>query len=83
MNNYTVILVALLDGDLKRLERAAEYVFGSVRYAPRQGMREDNSYLFHGHLPYAGGYGSGLTQTRHRIYFCVRWNTLVSQTRSP
>lgn len=57
------IYLALLDDDLDRLERAADYVFRSVRYGPRQGIREDYCYLFHGHIPYAGGYGAGFAQT--------------------
>lgn len=57
------IYLALLDGDLDRLERAADYIFRSVRFGPDQGIREDYAYLFHGHIPYAGGYGSGFAQT--------------------
>lgn len=57
------IYLALLDDDLHRLERAADYVFRSVRYGPEQGIREDYCYLFHGNLPYAGGYGAGFAQT--------------------
>lgn len=63
------IYLALLDRDLNRLERAAEYVFRSVRFAPRQGIREDYAYLFHGNIPYAGGYGSGFAQTVSEFIF--------------
>ena len=57
------IYLALLDRDPKRLEGAADYVFNSVRFGPGQGIREDYCYLFHGHIPYAGGYGAGFAQT--------------------
>lgn len=57
------IYLALLDNDSARLQRAAEYVFRTVRYGTEQGVREDYSYLFHGHIPYAGAYGAGFAQT--------------------
>ncbi len=57
------IYLALLDGDVDRLQRAADYVFQFVRYGPDQGIREDFCYLFHGFIPYAGAYGSGFAQT--------------------
>jgi hyaluronate lyase len=57
------IYLALLDNDLNRLERAADYVFRSVRFGPREGIGEDYCYLFHGRIPYAGGYGAGFAET--------------------
>jgi hypothetical protein len=57
------IYLALLDNDVSRLQRAANYVFSTVRYGPENGIREDYCYLYHGNIPYAGGYGSGFVQT--------------------
>ncbi len=57
------IYLALLDNDPNRLGRAAGYVFRTVRFSTTQGIREDYTYLIHGHLPYAGGYGAGFLQT--------------------
>lgn len=57
------IYLALLDKDTDRLQRAADYVFRTVRYGTKQGVREDYCYLYHGQLPYAGGYGTGFAQT--------------------
>lgn len=57
------IYLALLDHDTERLKRAADYVFRTVRYGIEQGVREDYSYMFHGRIPYAGGYGTGFAQT--------------------
>lgn len=57
------IYLALIEGDVNRLGRAADYVFRSIRYGPDQGIREDYCYLFHGRIPYAGGYGAGFAQT--------------------
>lgn len=57
------IYLALLDGDQDRLKRAADYVFKTVRFGTKQGIREDYVYLYHGNIPYAGGYGAGFAQT--------------------
>ena len=57
------IYLALLDKDINRLKRAADYVFRTVRYGTESGVREDYCYLFHGRIPYAGGYGAGFVQT--------------------
>lgn len=57
------IYLALLDDDLDRLQSAADHVFRTVRFGAKQGVREDYCYLYHGHLPYAGGYGIGFVQT--------------------
>lgn len=59
----THIYLALLDNDINRLQRAAEYVFRTVRYGTEQGVREDYCFLFHGNIPYAGSYGAGFAQT--------------------
>ncbi len=45
---------ALLQGDQDRLGRAAGRNFSTVRYSSDGGVREDFSYMFHGHIPYAG-----------------------------
>jgi hyaluronate lyase len=55
--------LALLQEDPVRLARAARRVFETVRYSSDGGVREDYSYLFHGHIPYAGAYGSGFAET--------------------
>ncbi len=55
--------LALLQADPARLSRAAERIFGTVRYSSDGGVREDFSYLFHGHIPYAGVYGAGYAET--------------------
>jgi len=55
--------LALLQKDSDRLSRSARQVFRPVRYTYGSGVREDFSHLFHGHIPYAGGYGSGFSQT--------------------
>lgn len=39
--------LALLQGDSQRLARAADRIFGTVRYSSDGGVREDFSYLFH------------------------------------
>ena len=39
--------LALLQGDSQRLARAADCIFGTVRYSSDGGVREDFSYLFH------------------------------------
>lgn len=57
------IYLALLDNDTERLKKAADYIFRTVRYGTDDGVREDFSYLFHGRIPYAGGYGTGFAQT--------------------
>ncbi len=57
------IYLALLDNDPNRLRQAADYVFRTVRFGTNQGIREDYSYLYHGHIPYAGAYGAGFLQT--------------------
>lgn len=57
------IYLALLTSDYNLLGRAADQVFKAVRFGTKQGVREDYSYLFHGQLPYAGGYGAGFAQT--------------------
>lgn len=59
--NHTYL--ALLEDDSSRLERAARHVLGTVRYGTHDGVQEDYSYLFHGRIPYAGGYGAGFAQT--------------------
>src|SRR5690606_26774511 len=55
------VYLALLTHDMDRLSRAAEKVFSDVRYGV--GVNEDFSYLFHGAIPYAGGYGAGFATT--------------------
>ncbi|HCL27197.1 MAG TPA: hypothetical protein DIC52_02020 [Candidatus Latescibacteria bacterium] len=46
---------------------AAERIFSTVRYSSDGGVREDYSYLFHGHIPYAGAYGSGFAEAVARL----------------
>lgn len=57
------IYLALLETDPGRLKRGSEYVFRTVRFGTQQGVREDYCYLYHGHIPYAGGYGAGFAKT--------------------
>lgn len=55
--------LALLQSDPQRLSRATKRIFATARYSSDSGVREDYSYLFHGHIPYAGAYGAGFAQT--------------------
>jgi hypothetical protein len=57
------IFLALLTDDLERLTKASERVFVEVRYGNVNGVLEDYAYLFHGKIPYGGGYGAGFAQT--------------------
>ena len=61
--------LALLQGDGQHLSRAATRIFDTVRYSSDGGVREDYSYLFHGHIPYAGVYGAGFAQTVAQFMF--------------
>jgi hyaluronate lyase len=54
--------LALLAGDAGRLDRAARRLFDTLRFSADSGLREDFSYLYHGHIPYAGVYG-GFVET--------------------
>ena len=67
---------ALLQGDPDRLGRAADRIFSTVRYSSDGGVREDFSYMFHGHIPYAGVYGAGFVETVAQFMFLydgTRW----------
>ena len=68
--------LALLQQDEARLQRAAERIFSTVRYSSDGGVREDFSYLFHGHIPYAGVYGAGYAETVAQFMYLfdgTRW----------
>lgn len=68
--------LALLRGDTQRLRAAADRTFATVRYSSDGGVREDFSYLFHGHIPYAGVYGAGFAETVAQfmyLYDGTRW----------
>ena len=65
------IYLALLDGDPARLGRASEYLFNSVLYSATDGVREDYGYVFHGRIPYAGGYGAGFAETTSQFIYLL------------
>lgn len=69
--------LALLQQDPERLQRSAQRIFDTVRYSADGGVREDFSYLFHGHIPYAGVYGAGFAETVAQFMFLfdgTRWS---------
>lgn len=56
-------LLALLERNPLRLARAAEHAYAQIHYSADGGVQEDYGYVFHGRIPYAGGYGAGFADT--------------------
>lgn len=74
--------LALLQQDPERLQRSAQRIFDTVRYSADGGVREDFSYLFHGHIPYAGAYGAGFAETVAQFMFLfddTRWSAVPAR----
>ncbi len=72
--NHT--LLALLQNDPVRLAAAAEVALRTVRLTSDGGIREDYGYMYHGHIPYAGGYGIGFAHTVSQFMYLLdgtRW----------
>lgn len=75
------IYLALLEEDHKRLQRAADQVFRTVRFGTEQGVREDYAYLYHGQLPYAGSYGIGFVQTTTEFIYIFEGTPFAISSR--
>ncbi|MEX0885893.1 MAG: polysaccharide lyase family 8 super-sandwich domain-containing protein [Phycisphaeraceae bacterium] len=74
--------LALLQGDAERLNRAAEHAIDAVTYSTAVGVREDYSYLYHGHIPYAGVYGAGFAHRAAQFMYLfdgTRWAASPAQ----